>query len=281
MFTSSSSEVDAFLDCQRKHYYGYALGLEGKTGYTGALSHGNLGHRVWESYYTVLQEGGTWEEAYNAGVLRISSEYRRGIYEAKSVGIVSTRFAQYTEDHRVEDFDILGVEQTFKVPIDADNELAFTVDLLIEFTKGPFIGEVAPLDFKWTYNFWPDDEKLIHPQFPKYVWGLRQIGYPVNRAIIDMIRYREDATVAFRRDSVPITLLRADKVMEEHLKAQKQVSRLTRMPVREYDLEATSRYNRKNCSSCEFFQLCNMRLSGKDTTKTQVSFYKGREYGYR
>lgn len=281
MFTSSSSEVDTFLDCQRKHYYGYALGLEGNTGYTGALSHGNLGHRVWESYYTVLFEGGTWNDAYNAGVLRISSEYQKGKYESKSVGIVSTRFAQYTEAYRKEEFNVLGVEQTYKVPIDADNELAFTVDLLVEYTKGPFRGEVAPLDFKWTYNFWTDDEKQIHPQFPKYVWGLRQLGYPINRAIIDMIRYREDATVAFRRDSIPISNLRADMVMEEHLKVQKQVRRLTSMPVIEYNQEATSRYNRKNCAGCEFFALCNMRLSGKDTTATQAAFYKGREYGYR
>lgn len=281
MFTSSSSEVDAFLNCQRKHYYGYALGLEGKTSYVGALSHGNLGHRAWESYYNVLFEGGSWNDAYQAGALRIASEYRRGIYDSKSVGIVSTRFAQYTETYRREEFNVLGVEKTFKVPIDSDNELAFTVDLLVEYTRGPFKGEIAPLDFKWTYNFWTDDEKTIHPQFPKYVWGLRQVGYPVSRAIIDMIRYREDATVAFRRDSVPVSNLRADMVMEEHLKVQKQVRRLTSMSVIEYDQEATSRYNRKNCTGCEFFQLCNMRLSGKDTTTTQAIFYKGREYGYR
>lgn len=282
MFTSSSSEIDTYLDCQRKHYFGYALGLEAKTSYTGALSHGNLGHRAWESYYRVILEGGTWNDAYQAGAIRIAEEYGKGKYESTSVGIVSTRFAQYTEAYRVEDIRVLGVEQTFKVPIDADNELAFTVDLLVEFVKGPFKGEVAPLDFKWTYNFWNDNEKKIHPQFPKYVWGLRELGYPVNRAIIDMIRYREDAVVPFRRDNVPITRLRADMVMEEHLKAQKQVSTLTRMPVREYDQIATSRYNRKNCGDyCEFFQLCDMRLSGKDTTKTQATFYKGREYGYR
>lgn len=280
-FTSSSSEVDTFLDCQRKHYYGYALGLEAKGPYTGALSHGNLGHRAWESYYRILLEGGTWDEAYNEGALRIATEYQKGKYESDSVGIVSTRFAQYTESYRVEDFRILGVEETFKVPLDEDNELAFTVDLLIEYTKGPFRGEVAPLDFKWTYNFWSEDEKLMHPQFPKYVWGLRELGYPVSRAIIDMIRYRPDAVVAFRRDSVPISLLRADMVMQEHLKAQREVSRLTRMPVREYDQVATSRFNRKGCGQCEFMSLCNMRLSGKDTTETQAVFYKGREYGYR
>lgn len=281
MFTSSSSEVDTFLDCQRKHYYAYALGLESKAGYAGALSHGNLGHRAWESYYRTLLDGGSWEDAYEQGAIRIGREYARGIYESKSVGIVSTRFAQYTEAHKVEEFRVLGVEETFKVPIDSDNELAFTVDLLVEYTKGPFKGEVAPLDFKWTYNFWSEDEKLMHPQFPKYVWGLRQMGYTVNRAIIDMIRYREDATVAFRRDGVPITHLRADLVMEEHLKVQKKIRALTSLPVIEYDREATSRYNRKNCEKCEFMALCNMRLSGKDTTKSQTAFFKGREYGYR
>ena len=281
MFTSSSSEVDTYLDCQRKHYWGYAMGLEVKSSYEGALSHGNLGHRAWESYYNALLEGCSWDEAYDAGAVRIAHEYGKGKYESKSVGIVSTRYAQYTEAYRVEDIKILGVEQTFKVPIDSENELAFTVDLLVEFTKGPFKGEVAPLDFKWTYNFWTDREKTIHPQFPKYVWGLRQLGYPVSRAIIDMIRYREDATIPFRRDSVPITHLRADKVMEEHLRAQRQVSTLTRMPVREYDQIATSRFNRKNCDYCEFFQLCDMRLSGKDLTQTLATFYKEREYGYR
>lgn len=282
MFTSSSSEVDTFLDCQRKHYYGFGMGIQ-RSSMEGALGFGVLGHKVWEAYYRSLQSGSSKDDAYYDAVSAISSEYQTGKYEASAMGIVAQRFPEYIDWYGDDDklFRVLGVESTFKVAIDSENELAFTVDLLIEYLRGSFRGEVAPLDFKWTYNFWNNTEKDMHPQFPKYVWGLRKLGYPVQRAILDEIRYRDNAVDPFKRSPIPIPVIRADNVMEEHLKAQRQISSLTQLPLREYDEIATMRLNRKGCGNCEFNQICTMKLSGKDISKTLTAFYKERSYGYR
>lgn len=249
----------------------------------GALGFGVLGHKVWETYYRSLSEGSAPDDAYYDAVSTVSTEFQTGRYEASAVAIVSQRFPEYIEYYCDDDkaFRVIGVEETFKVPINSEHELAFTVDLLIEYVRGPFRGEVAPLDFKWTYNFWNNDEKDMHPQFPKYVWGLRKLGYPVQRAVLDEIRYRDNAVDPFKRSPLPVSRIRADNVMEEHLKAQRQISSLTQLPVREYDEIATMRLNRKGCSNCEFQQLCNMNLSGKDISKTIATFYKERSYGYR
>lgn len=46
----SHSEVDSYLLCRRKHYYGYGLGLE-RVSTSHSLATGTAGHRILEAFY--------------------------------------------------------------------------------------------------------------------------------------------------------------------------------------------------------------------------------------
>ena len=53
----SQSEVDAFLSCRRKHYYGYREKLQPKRHGEG-LTRGLLGHEVLAAYYAQFVAAG-------------------------------------------------------------------------------------------------------------------------------------------------------------------------------------------------------------------------------
>lgn len=279
-YISSNSEIGTFQKCKRKHYYSFALGLRSKTKGR-ALGFGVLGHSVWETFYRAQLEGETWDSAYDIASQHLFREIARDKYTNEAVEMVSGRFAAYTEFWRREPFTVLGVEDTYMVEIDADNTFAFTVDLLVEYFAGPFKGEVVPIDYKWTYNFWGDMELKMHPQFPKYIWGLRHLGYPTRRAMLDQIRYREDAVEWFKRTPWDPTEIMQDNIMEIHREVANSIAPLIRQPVKEYAKLAKQTLDRRECNFCDFNDLCYQELNGKDPSKTMTANFIPTDYGYR
>lgn len=280
----SNSEVETYLNCQKKHYYAFRKGMKAKNKGR-ALGFGVLGHRVWEAYYRGIMHGmkpsDAHGEATEALMNALMKEEHEGKFTPEAISMVTGRFAAYVEHYSPEPFKVLGVEDTQMVEIDPDNTFAFTVDLLVEFTKGPFKGEVSPFDFKWTYNFWSDWEKKMHPQFPKYIWGLRQMGMPVQRAFIDQIRYREDAKDLFERYPVNCSEIMLDRIMEEHVMVANEIRALTVLDPLQHDMMTSRRLNRRECKYCDYNSICFLELNGKDPTPTWQANFMPSDYGYR
>lgn len=281
-YVSSNSEIIMYQKCTMKHYYAFALGLKSKSKGR-ALGFGVLGHSVWETFYRARMEGLSIDDAQEEATKLIFRELqdKDSKFTSEAVGMVSGRFAAYIEHWRREPFTIIGVEDTQFVPIDDRNTYAFTVDLLVEYFAGPFKGEVVPIDYKWTYNFWGDMETKMHPQFPKYIWALRKAGYPCKRAIIDQIRYREDAVEWFKRTPIDPNETMQDNIMAGHVKVANRIAPLIRQPVKDYAKIAEWTLDRRECKFCDFNDLCLLSMSGKDTTKTQVANFIPTDYGYR
>jgi hypothetical protein len=67
----SHSEVDSYLLCRRKHYYGYGLSLQ-RVKESSSLATGVAGHKILEAFYrAILNAGHTVEEqqaAFDEGV---------------------------------------------------------------------------------------------------------------------------------------------------------------------------------------------------------------------
>lgn len=286
MMRISNSEVNTYLECKRKHYYSYVLGLKSvNAGF--ALNHGNIGHDVWAFYYKTWSETNkdNAEDVAVARLLELSIEYKKKEYVkgTKAINMVMRRFDEYTKFYAKERFKVLGVEETFVVKIPGGNDFAFTVDLLIEYTSGPYKGEVVPLDFKWCWNFWTDWEKKMHPQFPKYIWGLQQLGFPSKMGMLDQIRYRPDAKPDKIFERYPIIPSQAmiDKVMEEHFETAAEVQEALTMPVAYYGTIARRTMDKDKCGYCAFTSPCYEELNGNDASYTLASNYKDNDYGYR
>jgi hypothetical protein len=80
----SHSEVDSYLLCRRKHYYGYGLSLE-RISTSQSLATGTAGHRILEAFYAhLLSLSDTAEgqlENFDLGLERAQAVYREVVDE--------------------------------------------------------------------------------------------------------------------------------------------------------------------------------------------------------
>lgn len=283
----SNSEVDIFNTCERKWWYGFAQGIRSKYA-SEALSYGVLGHRALESYYKALKEGESWADARAAGMAEVSQYMGNGLTtgdykdDVDIATVVGQRFMLYTEKYRNDGWRILEVEKTFKTSSLAEGiEYAMTCDLLVEETKGPFTGEVIPVDHKWCYNFWLDIEIELHPQLPKYIKTLRDNGYPVKRGMLNEIRYRANAKKLFERAPVNPNEEAIRQIQEEEARAAKLIEYYTRQGVAASGTLVRRKMQRTVCRNCPYNLVCKMELYGEDPTRVMVSNFEPNTYGYR
>lgn len=269
----SNSEVDAKLRCERLHYYAYALGLRAKS-LSRPNNIGNLGHLVLETYYHMLMEGHSKEDAFQAGMQKIIEAFDHEEYDV--VSLISERFLQYTKHYSDDDFRIVAVEGKYTVPLNDHIDFGMTLDLLVEYIKGPWRGQFVVMDHKFHYNFQTVDELSMHVQTYKYIWGLRKLGYPVTRSVLNQIRYREgikDESKLFTRQQLKPTEAQLETIMEEHLYNAERIYAAKTKPVAWYASHAPRRFNSKDCSGCYFRIPCRQELLGLDVSKTLTSMY--------
>ena len=73
--TVSHSEVEAYLSCERKHFYNYGMKIQ-KRVLPSALRRGTICHSALEAHFTVLKAGGSWEDAVNAALDNLIAHMR-------------------------------------------------------------------------------------------------------------------------------------------------------------------------------------------------------------
>lgn len=284
----SNSEVDTFLRCRKQHWYQYVLGL-----YPRKLSRPNhiglLGHHILEVYYRYIKEGFSRVDAFHAGMNELIAAHAH--VDSDVVALVSQRFMQYYEYYPTEDFDIVDVEGVYKTPLNDRITYGLTLDLLVKYHTGPWRGQYVVIDHKFKYNFLTADENSMHVQTYKYIWTLRKLGFPIKRALINQIRYREDIRdidkLFSRIEMNPKTPEHIDNIMAEHLKVSEEIYTLKREPVAVSSLGASRRLNGNECKMCYFRLPCHLELIGKDPSGTLASMYSPsdphtfyRQYGY-
>lgn len=283
----SNSEVDSKLKCNRLHYYQYALGLYPKTlGRANRI--GLLGHHVLEYYYRTIMEGGSREEAFQAGMDQVIASHEHE--EIDVIQLVSNRFMQYCERYKNERFKVVGVEGVFSTPLDNGTTYPLTLDLLAFYEDGPWEGQYVVIDHKFKYDFFSPDELSMHVQTFKYIWTLRKLGYNIKRSMLNQIRYREgikDVDKLFRREILEPTDIQLENIMREHMAVSSEIVSCKQQPVSWYAQNAPRRFNAKDCSYCYFRIPCRQELLGKDASATLTNMYAPedpntfyRKYGY-
>jgi CRISPR/Cas system-associated exonuclease Cas4 (RecB family) len=268
----SNSEVDSYLGCKRAHYYRFALGLSPK-GMSRALHTGLLGHAVLEAYYNALKETSSTDDAFEAGMGVVAGAF--AWEDAEIVNVIMNRYIEYVRywsDH----WRVISVEGVYKVPLTDHLEFGMTADLVVEYLAGPYKGQLVVIDHKFRYNFPSPDELSMHVQLPKYIWGLRQLGYPVRFAMMNVLRYREginDVDKLYRRYEIRPTEEHLKRIMAEHLAVAEEIYAAKTQPVNVYANKAHRRLDMRVCAGCYFRVPCRQDLMGVDESRTLASMF--------
>ena len=280
----SNSDIVSMNKCEYRWYYERYKNLMPIDGYPSVMSDGTFGHKLMEEAFTILMNGGTFEEAAQAAgqIAMTGAPSEMKLYKHVLA------FVQYAID---QGWKPVEIEEKGNHPINSNIEFGFTPDLVIEFTKGPWRGQQAVIDYKFTGQYWTDREISTSQQVPKYIHykNLRD-GTSIRRGAVVMLNTRanNDATGhgLFLVKWVPVTREKLKNIQRENENMMRRIHGFVVLGQTHGDeflrsiLVHTS--DSKQCKMCIFADdLCPMELEGRDSSKVLSRNYKNNDhYGY-
>lgn len=288
----SHSEVDSYLLCRRKHYYGYGLSLE-RINTSQSLATGTAGHRILEAFYAhLLSLSDTAEgqlENFELGLQRAYTVYR----EVMDEGYTDTDNRATLHDILFHEdwgyfanefvtrngWRILAVEAEFSLIYDTDTDSSypFVVDMLVQDPEGRYV----VIDHKFVYDLYTYGQTDLQPQIPKYIGALRAMGHEVSYGAYNMLRTRKLKTPA--PDSMSYFMIlkpNTDRVLNtfmEQLGVAAEIQALKELSIEEQNKRAYRTANKMVCQSCSFRDICSTELIGGNTELMLRTEYKIRE----
>ena len=288
----SHSEVDSYLLCRRKHYYGYGLSLE-RIATSHSLATGTAGHRILEKFYSMLLEvGGTAEEqleGWDTALRGARQEYElvveEGYEDANNRALLyeilfDAEWGYFANEFMVQNgWRVLAVEQEFNLLYNeqTDSRYPFVVDMIMEDKDG----KIVVIDHKFVYDFYTPEQTDLQPQIPKYIGALRAMNYPVAYGAYNMLRTRKLKTPA--ADSMQYFMIlkpNKDRVLNtfmEQLGVAAEIQALKELPIEDQSRRAYRTANKMVCQSCSFRDICSTELMGGNTELMLKTEYKLRE----
>lgn len=281
MTTISDSEANTFNVCTKAHDYAYNQEIEpiNKPDY---IYRGEIGHLALEAYYFEMKEGGSLstckkaaDSVITAELMRIFSEQPDDALTQKLLTELQLLIKDYCEFYGDEDFRVIDVEQDFSAELYSGTNFKMRLDMVVEFTRGKFRGDVAVIDHKFPYNFKTERELTLNGQLPKYIKTLKANGYTISKAYFNQIRYRKDAVERFKRSPVRTNSVAIDTVWEEQKKTALAIAELKESGVVRRALTHVA------CNRCWYADLCTAELNGDDTTQMKRANYKARDRPFK
>lgn len=288
----SHSEVDSYLLCRRKHYYGYGLSLQRVTE-SASLATGVAGHKILESFYKHILDNGIeaaeQAQAFDDAVLVAIQTYDdivAGGYEdadrrAKLEDILfHEEYGYFANEFFVnKGWRVLAVESEFNLVYDDDTEASypFVVDMIVQDTEGNYV----VIDHKFVYDFYTPEQTDLQPQIPKYIGALRALGHEVSYGAYNMLRTRKiKEPTAVSNNYLMILKPNNTRVVNtfmEQLGVASEIQALKELPLEEQDKRAYRTANKMVCQSCSFRDICSTELMGGNVELMKKTEYKIRE----
>jgi hypothetical protein len=288
----SHSEVDSYLLCRRKHYYGYGLSLERITT-SKSLATGTAGHRVLEAFYAHLlslsDTAQGQKENFQLAYERAQNVYRdiidEGYEDAPNRALLydmlfHPEWGYFANEFMVRNgWRILAVEAEFSLVYDTetDSRYPFVVDLLVQDPEGRYV----VIDHKFVYDFYTPEQTDLQPQIPKYIGALRAMNHEVVYGAYNMVRTRKLKTPT--PDSMTYFMIlkpNTDRVLNtfmEQLGVAAEIQALKELPLEDQNKRAYRTANKMVCQSCSFRDICSTELIGGNTELMMKTEYKIRE----
>jgi hypothetical protein len=288
----SHSEVDSYLLCRRKHYYGYGLSLE-RINTSNSLATGTAGHRVLEAFYAhILSLGDTaseQKESFDVALDRARTVYQEIIDEGYEDApnratlydmLFNEEWGYFANEFMVNNgWRILAVEAEFSLIYDTetDSRYPFVVDLLVQDPEGRYV----VIDHKFVYDFYTPEQTDLQPQIPKYIGALRAMNHEIVYGAYNMVRTRKLKTPT--PDSMTYFMIlkpNTDRVLNtfmEQLGVAAEIQALKELPLEDQNRRAYRTANKMVCQSCSFRDICSTELIGGNTELMMKTEYKIRE----
>jgi hypothetical protein len=288
----SHSEVDSYLLCRRKHYYGYGLSLE-RISTSQSLATGTAGHRILEAFYAHLMSLSDTAkgqlENFDLGLERAYTVYREimdeGYEDADNRAMLHDmlfhkEWGYFANEFMVRNgWRVLAVEAEFNLIYDTDTESSypFVVDMIVEDPEGRYV----VIDHKFVYDFYTPAQTDLQPQIPKYIGALRALNYEIVYGAYNMVRTRKLKTPA--PDSMNYFMIlkpNTDRVLNtfmEQLGVAAEIQALKELTIEEQSKRAYRTANKMVCQSCSFRDICSTELIGGNTELMMKTEYKIRE----
>lgn len=276
----SHSEVDSYLLCRRKHYYGYTKSLQ-RVRESAALAMGSAGHKVLEVFYTNILNGHSFAIALDDA--RATADELRTQVEipANRANIFDTLFDIYFPNEPLvnQGWEILAVEKKFNLEYDPDTQAQypFVVDVI---AKSPE-GKVVVIDHKFVYDFYTYEASIMQPQIPKYIGALRALNHKIDYGAYNMIRTRKLKEPDFESMvswlDVKPEAQRVKQVFTEQIAVASDIMLIKGMSEEQQDAHAYRVANKMVCQSCSFLDICRTELSGGNSKLMIQTEYKIRE----
>ena len=300
----SHSEVESYLLCRRKHYYGYVMSLQTRSVST-ALAMGTAGHAILEaSYGYLLTQGESNAEqlaAFDDGLIvaeRVYQEIVADGYEDddKRADLHDMLFNWYFKNEPLvtEGWEIMAVEEEFVLEYDnsdPDNPLQypFKIDVIARDPNG----KVVVVDHKFTYDFLTYEGTELQPQIPKYIGALRALNHKVDYGAYNQIKTRRivgTKSKAFPDGKGPTldqalnfmaikpSPTRVKRVFLEQIGVANEIQyRKATLSDEDQDITSYRVANKMVCQTCNFKDLCVSQLIGGNSKLLIEVDYKIRE----
>lgn len=284
----SHSRVETYLRCFRQEYYSYGRKLSRIEPST-ALSLGTAGHRVLAVLYSTVLAAGTslakqkaaYPDAVTAALDEVDAIYAEGFEDSPKRAPLRLIIEKYFQrepfidnewnDDAAGQYLILAVEKEFRLEWDPETHSSypFVVDLIVKDPDGYLI----VVDNKNVYDLYKYEDTELLQQIPKYIGGLRALGYKIgNYGIYNMLRTRPDTKAGRPLDEwshmleFPIKGARVVRAFEEQVAASVMVHELDQLDDEERDRRALRTNNKDICNRmCDFKELCVEEMRGGNT----------------
>lgn len=279
----SHSAVESYTLCRRKFYYGYTLDLQRETESV-SLTEGSLGHEVLGTFYkSILKAGDTVKEQQDH--FWYALEDAREFFKAQDYSpnpkrrdLEDTLFEEYfsQEPFVRKGWRILAVEKKFKLYYNEDRDsLPFVIDLIALDPKG----KTVIIDHKFMYNFISYQEADLMPQIPKYMAGVRALGFAVDYGVYNMLRTRKDAREVCDTMKLKPNDTRVQRTFMEQIGVADEIAQRKKLPVDVQEATSYRTANKMVCQMCSFRDLCSEELAGGNVELSLKYEYKKREHG--
>lgn len=276
----SHSEVDSYLLCRRKHYYGYTLSLQ-RVKESSSLAMGTAGHTVLETFYSEILDGKSFDNSLKLAEAKANDLRKEVEIPSNRANLFDTLFNIYFPNEPLvkEGWEILGVEKQFNLEYDPENNLQypFVVDLIVRNPEGKTI----VVDHKFVYDFYTYEASIMQPQIPKYIGALRALNYKIDYGAYNMIRTRKlkeaDVSSMVQWLDVKPEPVRVQQVFKEQIAVANEIQQIKALDEQQQSEIAYRVANKMVCQSCSFLDICRTELSGGNSKLMIQTEYKIRE----
>lgn len=284
MKTISNSEVGTFMQCERKHYYGYILNLEPKS-VSQALNRGIIAHDILASYYEAMRLGCDFARckdiATKTWAQHFSAPYADTEMLMKLMNLLEQYWEYYFND--ITNWEILAVEKTYYLPLTDEFSYGMRLDLLIRIKEGQYKGDVVVVDHKTVYDFWQQNQFILNPQLAKYITTVRQEGITVHRGMINELRHRSrikpyEHDERYRRTFIRTSERKTRSIMREQIMASDRIAERHTMEPEQADRAALRIMSTMICKTCPFIYLCDAQLNGEPITAMVAAEFQPNTY---